>query len=341
MKKTTSLMLAWCSTVAAATCVAATAPKPLYRDPLMDGAADVSIVYDRKARDWKMFYTNRRATLRLDDPKDVAWVHGTKIGVARSRDGVRWEYTGEASIPATCTGETLWAPEVQHEGGVYHLWVTVVPGVFHRWGEPAATSRIVHLTSHDLKQWSCADSLELESTRVIDASVMKIDDRYRLWFKDERADSRIFAAGSDRLSGWKRLDEPPVLDQAAEGPKVFRFKGRYWLIADAWKGLVVLSSQDAVSWTPQAARILEQPGLHATDRGKGQHPEIVVSGEGNHERAFIYYFVHQGSEPEAASDPYWNQRTVIQVAELEFRNGELVVDRNRDVEVSLQPPRKH
>ena len=33
------------------------ASKPLYRDPVFDGAADVSIVYDRAAKLWKMFYT--------------------------------------------------------------------------------------------------------------------------------------------------------------------------------------------------------------------------------------------------------------------------------------------
>jgi hypothetical protein len=49
-----------------------TAPKPLFRDPVRDGAADVSIVLDRSTRVRTMFYTNRRATLRLPDRKDVA-----------------------------------------------------------------------------------------------------------------------------------------------------------------------------------------------------------------------------------------------------------------------------
>jgi hypothetical protein len=37
-------------------------PKPLYRDPVTDGAADVSIVFDQARHEWVMFYTNRRAT---------------------------------------------------------------------------------------------------------------------------------------------------------------------------------------------------------------------------------------------------------------------------------------
>ena len=33
------------------------APKPLLRDPVHDGAADASTVYDRKRGEWVMFYT--------------------------------------------------------------------------------------------------------------------------------------------------------------------------------------------------------------------------------------------------------------------------------------------
>ena len=84
---------------------AAPAPKPLYRDPIHDGAADASLVFDRGQRRWVMFYTNRRATLRLPDRQDVAWVHGTHIGMATSKDGLRWTYAGAADIPAHCTGD--------------------------------------------------------------------------------------------------------------------------------------------------------------------------------------------------------------------------------------------
>jgi hypothetical protein len=313
----------------------AAAPKPLYRDPVTDGAADVSIVFDKAHRQWVMFYTNRRATLKAPDPKDVAWVHDTPIGMATSRDGLAWSYKGVAKIPARCTGQTLWAPELYAEDGLYHLWLTVAPGVFHRWGEKGATARIVHLTSTDLNAWTCGDTLDLGSDRVIDASVVKVGDRYRLWYKDERKGSRIMAVESADLVHWTPADGKPVIDVAAEGPKVFRFKGAWWMIADAWKGLIVLRSDDAVTWTPQRARLLEQPGLQATDTAKGQHPDVVVSGG----RAFLYYFVHQSNEPQAKTDPYWGQRTVVQVAELKEEGGALSVDREAPVEQALTAPR--
>lgn len=310
------------------------APKPLYRDPVFDGAADVSIVFDRSSKLWKMFYTNRRATLKLPDPNDVAWVHGTAIGVATSKDGVQWRYQGTADFPKACTDVTLWAPDVLYENGTYHMWLTVVPGIFHRWGAPGSQGRIVHLTSPDLARWTCESTVNLGKSSVIDPSVMKLGQGYRMWYKDDRFGSRIVAADSQDLHTWTKVGDGPINPTTGEGPNAFRFKGYYWLIADVWKGLMVLRSDDALTWTEQAGYILGEPGRQASDRAKGQHPEVVVDGE----RAFIYYFVHQTNEAEAAADPRWNQRTVIQVAELVYRDGKLVVDRDADLQFQLHPP---
>ncbi|WP_395408471.1 hypothetical protein ACHMW6_18195 [Pseudoduganella sp. UC29_106] len=101
-----------------------------------------------------------------------------------------------------------------------------------------------------------------------------------------------------------------------------------------WDGLVVLRSEDALNWTEQPGYILGQPGREPTDRFKGQHADVVVDGD----RAFIYYFVHQKNEAEAAADPRWHQRTVIQVAELVYKDGNLTVDRDADLAFRLHAP---
>lgn len=324
-------LLASCLHAHAETAVAA--PKPLYRDPVFDGAADPSIVYDRAGKRWVMFYTSRRATLKGDSAKDVTWVHGTPIGMATSDDGVHWRYAGNAEFPQECTGATLWAPELFYERGTYHMWLTVVPGIFKRWG--GAPGRIVHLTSDDLASWRCSDAIATGSERIIDASVIQLGEgSYRLWYKDERAGSRIFALDSRDLKNWEKAHDKPVLDTNAEGPKVFFFKGYYWLIADKWQGLVVLRSSDAINWQLQEDRILEEPGRAPTDSAKGQHPDIVVNGD----RAFIYYFVHQENAPEAKGDAFWRNRTVIQVAELKFADGKLTVDRDAPLDARLTAP---
>jgi hypothetical protein len=318
--------------LAAALLAAATspvAPKPLFRDPVHDGAADPSTVYDPKTREWVMFYTNRRADLPMEDAKDARWVHGTAIGTARSKDGAHWRYGGVAAIPASCTGATLWAPDVQRFGDTWHMWLTVVPGVFRDWNAPRY---IVHLTSRDLKRWTCGERLDLGSDRVIDASVVALPKGgYRLFFNDERMNKAIRTADSTDLVHWKvgaRLTDTP-----GEGPKAFRWKGRWWLVSDAWKGLLMMRSDDGKNWTRQPGYLLADAGKAATDRAQGQHPDVIVAGD----RAYIVYFVHQSGEPQAATDPQWHRRSVLQIAELREADGVISVDQNAPTEVALKP----
>ncbi|MBW8845759.1 MAG: hypothetical protein JF607_12400 [Burkholderiales bacterium] len=311
----------WMLTALLAGCAAPEpAPRPLYRDPVQDGAADVSLVFNRGLKRWEMFYTNRRATLRLDDPKDVSWVHATPVGIAATRDGNHWQPAGQASFPAECTGVTLWAPEILDADGVYHLWLTVVPGVHSSW---TGERRIEHLISTDLRTWTCAGRVELGSNKVIDASVIRRPDGgWRLWYKDELGGSKLKFADSADLKTWTLRG--PVSQLPAEGPKVFPFAGKWWLVADLWKGLLVLRSDDAEHWQEQPARLLADIGTAPTDRAKGQHPDVqVVDG-----RAYLFYFVHQSGEPEAKADNRWHQRTAIQVAELKLQDGWLMVDRH-------------
>jgi len=305
------------------------APVPLYRDPVHDGAADPSIVYDPARGEWVMFYTNRRADLQLGDPEDVSWVHGTAIGVARSEDGATWTYQGTAAVPAACTGPTLWAPEVQRFEGLWHIWVTVVPGIFADWNAPRF---LVHLTSRDLETWECGERLELGSDRIIDASVLALPQGgYRLWFNDERAGKAIKYADSPDLEQW--TVRGTAVSTPGEGPKAFRWRDRWWLISDAWKGLLVQSSADGEHWTAQPGHLLGEPGTRLTDRAKAQHPDVVVAGD----RAYLVYFVHQSGEPEAGRNPTWGRRSVLQVAELKEEDGRISVDRTAPVGVRLQP----
>ncbi|MGK6356611.1 glycoside hydrolase family 43 [Sphingomonas sp. DT-207] len=303
------------------------APVPLFRDPVHDGAADPSVVHDTASGEWVMFYTNRRADLKLADPKDVSWVHGTAIGVARSKDGAAWRYAGTAAIPERCTGATLWAPEVQRFGDTWHMWITVVPGVFRDWNAPRF---LVHLTSKDLTRWECGERVELGSDRIIDASVLALPGGgYRLWFNDERSGKAIKYADSADLTHW--TVRGTVVSTPGEGPKAFRWRGRWWLISDAWKGLLVNRSDDGEHWTAQPGHLLGEPGTRPTDRAKAQHPDVIVTGE----RAYLIYFVHQSGEPEAARNPSWGRRSVLQIAELGEKDGVISVDREAQVKMDL------
>jgi hypothetical protein len=303
----------------------AVAGGPLYRDPVHDGAADATLVKDKAG--WLMFYTNRRADMTALG--DIAWVHGAHIGMAASKDGKAWSYAGEAKIPYGGPDATFWAPEIVTDGQTHHMFLTVVPGVFDSWNHPR---EIIHLTSPDLKAWTFVSKLDLGSDRVIDADVVKLPPGvsggvWRMWFKDERDGSAIHYADSRDLLSW--TVGGVAVPTRGEGPVVFRWKDRWWMIRDVWKGLEVLSSPDAMTWTAQEARLLETPGNAPTDRAKGQHPEVIVRGD----RAFIVYFTHQSGEPEAVDDSKWQRRTVLHVSELRETDGALWV--NRDLPATL------
>lgn len=245
--------------LAAATAPAAdVAPKPLFRDPVHDGAADPSTVYDPATREWVMFYTNRRADLPMEDEKDVRWVHGTAIGTARSKDGVHWRYGGTASIPTSCTGETLWAPDIERFNGEWHMWLTVVPGVFRDWNAPRF---IVHLTSPDLKSWTCGDRLDLGSDRVIDASVVALPEGgYRLFFNDERMGKAIRTADSKDLVHWSVKDR--LTATPAKAPRRSGGKAAGGWFPTPGRGCSSCAAMTASNGPPSPATSLPRPDRH-------------------------------------------------------------------------------
>ena len=219
-----------------------TAPKPLFRDPVHDGAADPVVIWDRSAKKWLMFYTNRRAN--VPNLPGVSWVHGTRIGMAESSDGgATWKYTGTADITYGKPDYSYWAPEVLEHGGIYHMYLSVVPGTFQDWN---ADRHIVHLTSTDLHKWEYQSVLELNSDRVIDATVApKPGGGFRMWYKNERAkDGSIYYADSPDLNTWTS-EGNAIPGVSGEGPKVFRWKDRYWMMVDVWDGIGVFSSDDS------------------------------------------------------------------------------------------------
>jgi len=312
------------------------AAKPLYRDPLFDGAADPVVIYSGSHGRWYMFYTNRRA--KAEGTTGVEWVHGTHIGMAESLDsGATWRYAGEADIelPPEFGGAstTLWAPDVVRDGlGLYHMFLTVVPGVFRDWNHPR---RIVHLSSKDLRHWHDARALPLATERAIDASVVKLPSGgWRLYYNNETDNKAIWFADSPDLESWTDRGQL-IHDQAGEGPKAFAWRGKSWLIIDVWSGLAVYRSEDGESWTRQEGKLLEAPGRGADDQAAGQHADVVVVGD----RAWLFYFTHPGRKANAKqADDYSTRRSSIQVVELQERDGRITVDRYAETRIALRAP---
>jgi GH43 family beta-xylosidase len=313
------------------------ADKPLFRDPVYDGAADPVVIWNRERNRWWMFYTNRRANAPA--LSGVSWVHGTRIGIAESLDGASWSYVGTADIelPELLEGSepTHWAPDVvAAPDGIYHMFLTVVPGVFETWQHPR---HLVQLTSTNLRHWRNPQQLELASDRVIDAAVLRLaDGTWRLWYNNERDAKSIYYADSPDLVRWTDRGKA-VGDQGGEGPKVFEWHDSYWMITDVWDGLAVYRSPDALRWTRQpGGNLLQQPGRGADDAVKGGHADVLV----NHDRAFLFYFTHPGrTGSRAADDDYAQRRSSIQVVELFYQDGRLTCNRDAPTRLRLAAPR--
>jgi len=304
------------------------APRPLYRDPIYDGAADPVVIWNKKEKKWFMFYTNRRAN--VENLEGVTWVHGTKIGIAESTDGGKtWYYRDTANINyRRDPGYTFWAPEVIEYKGIYHMYLTYVPGTFNNWQHPRY---IIHLTSKDLLNWEYQSTLKLSSEKVIDACVLQMPDgKWRLWYNNEADRKSIYYAESNDLYNWE--DKGKAVSERGEGPVVFYWKNKYWMIIDVWRGLAVYSSDDLLNWKKQEKNILEKPGIGLDDKVKGGHPDVIVQGD----KAYIFYFTHPGRYfTKEGCDGYEFRRSSIQVAELLYDNGSLYCNRDLPVIINL------
>jgi hypothetical protein len=303
---------------------------PLFRDPIHDGAADPVVVWNRARHTWWMLYTNRRAD--LDDPTGVTWVHGTRIGIAESADGgAHWHYVSEADIPVPSPDYTLWAPEIIDTAGLYHMFLTVVPGTFTDWNHPR---HILHLTSTDLLHWKPLENANLESERTIDACVFRLHSGdWRLWYKNEADSSKVYFSDSPDLVHW--TPKGIATTNHGEGPVVFQWHGSYWLINDPHAGLAVFRSDDLTTWRQQPNNILREPGTQPTDHAVGSHADVVVDATG---RAWLFYFTQQGGENASPNTKGYARRSVLHVTELHEQGGTLTVDRNAPAYIHLLPP---
>jgi hypothetical protein len=310
------------------------APKPLYRDPVMDGATDPTIIWSPADRKWFMFYTSRRANVQGLAP-GVAWVHGSPIGIATSGDGATWTYLRDANIvyKDAVPDKTYWAPAVVEHNGLFHMYLVYVPGIFNDWGHPRF---IIHLTSRDLVNWQYESTLPLSHPKVIDAGVLHLPDgTWRLWYKDEATGSSCNYADSTDLYNWTDHGRVPGLsDHGGEAPVAFHWKGHYWLFRDIGSALALYRSDNATDWE-RVGTMLQDRGTGPDDTGVGHHPDIILSGG----RAYLFYFVQPGTSA-TPGGPVDRRRSSIQVAELKYdaASNNLTVDRNAPTLINLQPP---
>ncbi len=311
------------------------APKPLFRDPVYDGAADPSIIWNPMEKKWWMFYTNRRAT--ETHLPGVSWVFKTPIGIAESNDGANWNYVGEANfpnLPPECGGDsaTLWAPDVIYgDDGLWHMFMSTQAGIAERWGK--VPGYIDHFTSFNLRDWKYHSRFNLP-VGSYDADLIKMPNGiWRMYYKDPtNGASTFYFLQSNNLFDWS---EPNfVMSTKGEGPAIFNWKGFYWMILCDGRGFKTYRSDDADKWELQPGGPLMPygTGTGLDDRTTARHGDVVVSNG----RAYLYYFTHPGRIGEGeGKDGFDQRRSSIQVVELKLNDGWIVADRNKPTFIKL------
>jgi hypothetical protein len=162
------------------------------------------------------------------------------------------------------------------------------------------------------------------------------DGNWRMWYNNERAGKAMYFADSPDLYNWTDRGRVQV-DRArgGEGPKVFEWKDKYWMITDVWSGLAVYASDDLLDWKHIPGNLLEAPGTGEDDQVMGGHCDVVI----NNDRAYLYYFTHPGRREGAdPNDLHEQRRSSLQVVELFYEEGRLVCDRNQPVWMRLVKP---
>ncbi len=302
------------------------APAPLYVDPVYDGAADPTLVWNRREKTWWIFYTSRRANQSAEP--GLRWCHGTDIGIAVSPDaGHTWNYRGAAcGLEFEAGQSSWWAPEVIWNVDRYHMFVSYVPRMHDDW---SGNRYILHYTSDNLRDWKFEARIPLSSEGVIDPCVYHFPDgTWRMWYKDEANQSHIYLAESRDLYAWKVIG-PAETTRGQEAPNVFRLAGYYWMLTDSG-GLNLYRSRDALSWEDQGP-FMRQPGKRPGDNYVAQHPDVVVLGDA----AYIVYFVHPYGRNHVEPGKH---RSVLQVAKLEVRDGKMTALRDEPFRFDLTPP---
>lgn len=292
-------------------------PTPLYRDPITGGAADPMVIRKEENGKFYMFYTQRRSNQQVED---VSYCYGTAIGVAESPDGTHWHYRGTLDLDFEFGHNTFWAPEIVYdpETKLYHMFVTYIQGVYCHWDGDAS---IRHYTSNDLFYWDHVGKIQIYSRRIIDPAIAKTPEGiWRMWYKDECQEAVTCYADSPDLYRWEYRGIAAA-DCPQEGPNVFTLGGKHWLIADAWQGFAVYSSEDMEHFTRQEGFIMAEGSSRNLDNVKAGHADVLV----HNGRGYIYYFVH----PFTGAD---HPISLIQMAELKVEKGRLVCNRDEDFE---------
>ena len=198
----------------------------------------------------------------------VSW--GEKgIGYARSADLIHW--SEQQYLPVMeheKKAMNCWAPEIffdEDNKEFIIFWSTTIPGRFPETdgtGDGKNNHRMYYVSSRDMVNFSETKLLYDPGFNSIDGTLLKHDDQYLMFLKDESArpvaQKNIRVATATSPSGpWSPASEPIYDKDWAEGPTIARVGDRWILYFDRYvsKAFGAMASADLEHWEDISDRI--------------------------------------------------------------------------------------
>jgi len=207
----------------------------------------------------------------------VSWTD-KGIGYASSADLLNWSEQNFIPVMAKeDSARNTWAPEITADPKTktYMIyWSTTIRGKFP---ETASTMddgynhRIYYVTTIDFKTFSETKLLYEPGFNVIDANIVRDENRFIMFMKDETrepAQKNLKIAFSDKLTGpYSPAGKPITGNYWAEGPTTFKKDGKWLVYFDKYRDhkYGAITSSDLINWTDISDKISVPSGLrHGT-----------------------------------------------------------------------------
>ncbi|MEJ7645901.1 MAG: glycoside hydrolase family 43 protein [Chryseolinea sp.] len=203
----------------------------------------------------------------------VSW-NEKGIGYATSKDLKTWSAQKYIPVMEHEPGaRNAWAPEITYDAstGEYMIyWSTTISGSYPETqtkGESAYNHRIYYSSTKDFKNFSKTKLLYEPGLNVIDATIVKDENRFIMFLKDETLEpiqKNIKIATAEILTGpYSRAGMPITGDYWAEGPTALKLGGQWMVYFDKYNDhkMGAIQSSDFLTWRDISDKISFPTGM--------------------------------------------------------------------------------
>lgn len=191
----------------------------------------------------------------------VSW-NERGIGYASSDDLINW--SEQKYIPVMHhepDARNCWAPELYYDDAtkLYLIcWATTIPGRYpatDTFGDDGYNHRMYYTTTKDFTAFSETKLLYDKGFNVIDATLIKSDDTYVMFLKDETLkptpEKNIKISTSKKLTGPYSDVSASITDNWVEGPTVIKINDEWIVYFDQYTRhkFGAVKSSDLKNWT--------------------------------------------------------------------------------------------